>query len=104
MSKVYMVHREHGDYSDWTYDVLGVFSTEERAERYLSRVVLHVRNGFGYRSWYDEPGWNTHPVALAKADDGTWAPDCGESRLWGEPTYFVTEYELDGLEGEVDDA
>lgn len=33
--KVYMVHRESGEYSDWTCDVNGIFSTYEAARRYV---------------------------------------------------------------------
>ena len=35
MMKVWMVHAEHGEYSDWTYAVAGVFSTYEKAREYV---------------------------------------------------------------------
>ena len=33
--KVYMVHRESGEYSDWTYDVKGIFSTYDAAKSFI---------------------------------------------------------------------
>lgn len=40
--KVWMVHRESGQYSDWTYEVKGIFSSYTKAREYLSSINIPV--------------------------------------------------------------
>lgn len=66
---VWMVHAETGQYSDWDYNVCGVFSSYEAARKYV----------MGQSASVDE-----HPMEV----DGT------HFRL-REEDWFITEYELD---------
>lgn len=106
---VYMVHRESGEYSDWTYDVQGIFSSYEKARDYLERTERFRFNVGKYKN--DDDGWYTdedymhyeiHDVASLLTTDGrTFMYRVAGSDLrvftWDtNETYYITEYELDG--------
>lgn len=98
--KVYMVHRESGEYSGWTYDVKGIFSTYEAARRYVEHGLTEE-----CRQYVDEStSFEVVEVATAqpkvRTDEHTfWAVYPHGERVWGycgsDPTWFITEYAID---------
>ena len=108
MSKVFLVHRESGEYSDWTFVPEAVFTTREKAVEFIEgkRVGLVVcwHNHVEYEvvpSW-EKPTAYGHP---STTDGTTWTVTNGED---GEPvsdydrmTWFIDELELDP-DAEVD--
>lgn len=117
MAKVWMVHRESGQYSDWEYDVKGIFSTYEKARAYVEsqltvRCYHYVGESTGYDRWdvNERHFFGDAPPELVETgttrlvtEDGLtfWSeyPD-GErvsKHYWsGDDTWFITEYEVDG--------
>lgn len=116
--KVYMVHRESGEYSDWTYDVKGVFSTYEAAKSYIESQLTvkcyHYVGQIGDRhGMIDVDQWDksndrfgflkiveTGMTHLVEKDANTfWAEYPDGERVWGfcgsDPTWFITEYTID---------
>ena len=102
MSKVYMVHSESGEYSEWCFFVEGIFSSREKAVEYIESLRFPVAwdedmeycqkcDKFYLRhDMYDHKG---EARAVAK-DDSTWELKCGDRPDYDETTYFITEYEV----------
>lgn len=83
----WLVHIEHGQYSDWCYDPLGIFDTEEEAREFVSRIRIRYRE----RGWLVEvfpPRPDDRLVPFVRQDDGTYI--CGESN--DECTLFITRF------------
>ena len=123
--KVYMVHSESGKYSDWTYDVRGIFSTVEKAVEYIESqamtVYRHVGAKYGmtdtmrYDEWYVEKLPFTHKsvyfqqidkvidkrdIIPTSTDGRTFRyvmPDgkVNEASWWDWDNYYIDEYEVD---------
>lgn len=104
--KVWMVHRESGVYSDWTYDVKGIFSSYELARKYVEQQLV-----VPCYQYYDG-GYDIEPIdadMLAKtvttrlvSKDGVtfWNefPDGSRiDRRYSEynATWYITEYGVD---------
>ena len=102
MSKVFLVHSESGEYSDWTFVPEAVFTTREKAVDFIEgkRVGLIVcwHNHLEYEvapPW-EKPTAHGHP---STTDGITWAVTNGDG---GEPvsdhdrmTWFIDELALD---------
>lgn len=113
MAKVYMVYYESGEYSEFLYAVEGVFSSREKAVGYIESLRLDVgwNDTIPYctaiesfnKDIYDHKG-----TASAVTRDGeTWTLECegmpARRAFEDVRTYYVAEYELDGLvESHVD--
>lgn len=108
-NRVFLVHTESGEYSDWTYKVHGIFSSHEAAERYIERQVIfatHDDYSWCYKSW-EEPGEDAVPVHPTSKDGVLYeyrGPDGGQLYYCGgedDPSFYITEYTLDsGVETE----
>lgn len=77
--KVWMAHMESGSYSDWEYDVLGIFSSHEKAAEYVKGLAI-VRSD----------GTREAPTT----SDGTYF-SYSDSGAFGKPWMYVTEYTMD---------
>lgn len=89
----YLVHAEHGEYSDWCFDPLGIFDTEEEAREFASRLRVRVSE-YGLISDWDEPMRNDTFKPLVAKDDGTYSFSGID---WHEGcTVYVTKFE-DGM-------
>lgn len=109
--KVYMVHRESGEYSDWVYRVEGIFSTYDKAREYLE-----AKSQFFWLNEYSNPlskGCRWRPfqsktdepcvkVGLVTSDGFSFSypykyPFGKKSYfvVGVDEEYFITEYELD---------
>lgn len=105
MSKVYLVHSESGEYSDWTFVPLAAFTTCEAAVKWLEGMpVPLMRNRFGggdysVRSMFE---WrDAEAYGMPTTDDGTvWTV---RNSIGGEPvragyedpSWYIDELELD---------
>ena len=77
----WLVHIEHGEYSDWCYDPIGIFDTEEEAREFASRIRIRLTK----RGWLFEEWMSKHPddvlVPFERRDDGTYSvgedEECG---------------------------
>ena len=109
MAKVYMIHYEHGQYSDWCYCVVGIFSSLEKAKDFMRSIEVDVAYDRGsnwcraYGNWkpsYYECYGKAHAV---DKPDGTWTLECDGMDVeynGYEVTYYITEYEMDnGIAG-----
>lgn len=67
----YLVHAEHGEYSDWCYDPLGIFDTEEEAREFASRLRVRV-NEYGLINDWTEPRQTDTLEPLVVNEDGTY--------------------------------
>ncbi len=65
MRDVWFVHAEHGEYSDWCFDPLGVFDSEQEAREFVSRL----RAVFTEYDRLDD--WSYRP---SRRDDSKLAP------------------------------
>jgi hypothetical protein len=86
----YLVHAEHGEYSDWCFDPLGIFDTEAEAREFASRLRVRV-NEYGLISDWDEPMRGDTFEPLAANEDGTYRYS-GSDWHYG-CTVFVTKFE-----------
>lgn len=105
--KVWMVHRESGAYSDWTYDIKGVFSSYAKAREYLKGLSFKVGRYKDDTFWdtdADYMHYDVHDTATLFTTDGkTFMYKVAGSDVligWIEGygnnlTYYITEYELD---------
>ena len=106
--KVYMVHFETGQYSDMKYKVLGIFTSREKAERYLGSTEVVVTDGASIVRGYEADDLAMFFSADEIARFGTARPiDQGDGRwllatddlpahdLGNLYEFFITEYELD---------
>lgn len=83
--RVWMVHEEDGQYSDWRFNVVGVFSSRERAVEFVMSQRAPVdEDGYRLHSWDPEPAAG---YALPK--------EVGDHWMLCEEDWFVTEYEVD---------
>lgn len=104
MSNVFLVHRESGEYSEWTFIPLAVFTTREKAVEWIEgqRVALtdcmysdcyRLANdrqkvtAYGHPSCRDGETWT-----VFESEDGT--PVSG----WKDPSWFIDELGLDPKE------
>lgn len=107
MSKVYLVHSESGEYSDWSFVPLAVFTTREKAVEWIEgqRVGLHKYEWLcaplGIAKSWQEPTAYGYP---STTDSKTWSVTKSED---GEPvdnfdelTWFIDELELDPVREE----
>lgn len=107
--KVYMVHCETGEYSDWLYRVLGIFSCKERAKEYLRSIKVLVdgkkRIIVGHRLsnlslYYDSDDMAAFDFARpVDQGDGRWTLMSD-----GKPVYCMYGYDFFITEHELDDA
>ena len=69
----WLVHIEHGEYSNWCYDPIGIFDTEEEAREFASRIRIRLTK----RGWLVEEWRSKHPddvlVPFERRDDGTYS-------------------------------
>lgn len=103
--KVYMVHRESGEYSDWTYEVLGMFSSYANARRYLRGIEVPLaKESYDpcfYLAYSDDA---TVAHATLKTTDGKHFTFHVPNRRTPISTFgcrelgdhYITEFELDG--------
>lgn len=67
----FLVHAEHGEYSDWCYDPLGIFDTEAEAREFASRLRVRI-DQYGSISDWDEPMRGDTFEPLVAKEDGTY--------------------------------
>lgn len=109
MSKVYLVHSESGEYSDWTFEPLAVFTTREKAVEWIEGqcvglvVCWHNHVEYEVAPPWEKPTAYGHP---STTDGNTWTIAKGEG---GEPvsdydrkTWFIDEMELDPTKEEIE--
>ena len=107
--KVYLVHSESGEYSDWSFVPLAVFTTREKAVEWIEgqRVGLvncWLSNGEYEvaRSW-EKPTAYGHP---STTDGTTWAITKGEGDEpvsdYDRMTWFIDDLELDPTKEETE--
>lgn len=107
MSKVYLVHSESGEYSDWSFVPLAVFTTREKAVEWIEgqsvglygwewKDTLNVANNsweevcaYGHPTTTDNDTW-----AVAESEDGERVSD------YNAPSWFIDEIELDPVREE----
>ena len=69
----WLVHIEHGQYSEWCYNPIGIFDTEEEAREFASRIRIRLTK----RGWLVEGWMSKHPddvlVPFERRDDGTYS-------------------------------
>ena len=87
----YLVHAEHGEYSDWCYDPLGIFDTEAEAREFASRLRVRI-NEYGSIADWCEPSQTDTLEPLVAEEDGTYSYD-GIGRYGSSCTVFVTKFE-----------
>ena len=83
----WLVHIEHGEYSDWCYDPIGIFDTEEEAREFASRIRIRFRR----RGWLVEvspPSADDVLVPFVQQDDGTYICGVGDE----ECGLFITRF------------
>lgn len=103
MSKVYLVHSESGEYSDWTFDPLAVFTTRERAVEWIEgkRVPVadsEIYDGLTTDIWQgDEVDCYARPTTtdgrtwlVQETEDGRKVVRSYESEAW-----YIDELDLD---------
>ena len=90
----YLVHAEHGEYSDWCYDPLGIFDTEAEAREFASRLRVRIDEDGSISDW-DEPMRGDTLEPLVADEDGTYSYD-GIGLYGSSCTVFVTKFE-DGI-------
>ncbi len=110
MSKVFLVHRESGEYSDWSFAPLAVFTTRERAVEWIEGI----RNPVAYSECYDgltTDVWGDDKVecyARPTTTDGrTWLVHATEDgrkvvRGYDDDAWFIDELELDPMREETE--
>ena len=87
----YLVHAEHGEYSDWRYDPLGIFDTEAEAREFASRLRVRI-NEYGSIADWCEPRQTDTIEPLVAEEDGTYSYG-GIGRYGSSCTVFVTKFE-----------
>lgn len=109
--RVWMVHRESGRYSDWTYDVRGVFSTYDKACEYINSLGVLVGRMECDDYWENVNIYGMDPSCYDYCDMATPVSTDGVTFRYAvagsdipfdevEPfaynvSYHITEYELD---------
>jgi len=89
--KVYLVHEEDGEYSDWRFNVAGVFSTHEKAVEYITSQRSRDRYGEHELRLDPEYGERKHEWQFG---DERYSPK--EVNRWiHTEDWYVTELELD---------
>ena len=103
MSKVFLVHSESGEYSDWSFLPLAVFTTREKAVEWIEgkREPVTYSDGYGGLTtdvWADD---EVECYARPTTTDGrTWLVHTTEDgrkvkRGYGDDAWFIDELELD---------
>ena len=104
MSKVYLVHSESGEYSDWTFVPLAVFTTREKAVEWIEGKRQPVTQSDVYDGLTTTDVWQDDEVvgyARPTTTDGrTWLVQATEDGRKVELSYdqdawFIDELELD---------
>jgi hypothetical protein len=100
MTKVYMVHEEDGRYSDWRYNVIGIFSSYDEARKCLDGVTVPYDTGWNsiIPEWGNQDE-DTITLRL-RSKDGKFFQFYHDGKPMFEDEYpyasfFITEYELD---------
>ena len=103
MSKVYLVHSESGEYSDWSFLPLAVFTTREKAVEWIEgkREPVTYSDGYGGLTtdvWADD---EVECYARPTTTDGrTWLVQVTEDgrkvvRGYDSDAWFIDELDLD---------
>ena len=96
MMKVWMVHAEHGEYSDWTYAVAGVFSTYEKAREYVLTQSYPVDEDGDYiHAWERDIITPVGQKVARERADGSFIMGDDGGYTPHRVRWFITEYELD---------
>lgn len=106
MSKVYLVHSESGEYSDWTFVPLAVFTTREKAVEWIEGQRVPVTNSEVYGGLATDiwQGGEVECYARPTTTDGkTWSVQVTEDgrrveRSWNDDDWFIDELDLDPTE------
>lgn len=115
MSKVYLVHSESGEYSDWSFVPLAVFTTREKAVEWIEgkRVPITRNNyysGLTTDVWGDDkvecyarPTTTDGKTWLVTTDGKTWLVRVTEDgrkvvRGYDSDSWFIDELDLDPKE------
>lgn len=110
MSKVYLVHSESGEYSDWTFAPLAVFTTRDKAVAWIEgqRVPVTRNNYYGGLTtnvWGDD---KVECYARPTTTDGrTWLVRVTEDgrkvvRGYDSDSWFIDELDLDPTREETE--
>ena len=109
MSKVFLVHSESGEYSDWTFIPLAVFTTRERAVAWVEGRRLPVTNNEVYGLTTDVwQGDEVDGYARPTTTDGrTWLVQATEDgrkveRGYDDDAWFIDELDLDPMRRETE--
>lgn len=86
----YLVHAEHGKYSDWCYDPLGIFDTEAEAREFASRLRIRI-NEYGTIADWGEPRETDTLEPFSAEENGTY--DHSGRGYGNSCTVFVTKFE-----------
>lgn len=109
MSKVYLVHSESGEYSDWSFVPLAVFTTREKAVEWIEGQRVPVTNNEVYGLTTDV--WGGDEVechARPTTTDGrTWLVQATEDgrkveRDYYDDAWFIDELDLDPTREETE--
>ena len=103
MSKVFLVHSESGEYSDWTFIPLAVFTTRERAVAWIEGRRMPVTQSDVYDGLSTDVWQGDEVVGYARPttkDGRTWLVQATEDGRKVELSYdqdawFIDELELD---------
>ena len=110
MSKVYLVHSESGEYSDWSFVPLAVFTTREKAVEWIEgqRIPVTRNNyydGLTTNVWGDD---KVECYARPTTTDGrTWLVQVTEDgrkvkRGYDDDAWFIDEMDLDPTREEAE--
>ena len=102
MSKVYLVHSESGEYSDWSFVPLAVFTTREKAVEWIEGQRFPVTNNEFYgltTDVYDGDEVECH-ARPTTTDGRTWLVQVTEDgrkvrRGYDSDSWFIDELDLD---------
>ena len=110
MSKVYLVHSESGEYSDWMFVPLAVFTTREKAVEWIEGQRVPVINDEVYDKLITDmwEGDKVECYARPTTTDGrTWLVNATEDgrmvkRCYDDDAWFIDELELDPTKKETE--
>ena len=109
MSKVYLVHSESGEYSDWSFVPLAVFTTREKAVEWIEGKRFPVTNNEFYGLTTDVcDGDEVECHARPTTTDGrTWLVHTTEDgrkveRSYDQDAWFIDELDLDPTREETE--
>ena len=110
MSSVYLVHIESGEYSDWLFSPLAVFTTREKAVEWIEGRRIPVTYSESYDGlttdvWgYDKVECYARPTTT---DGRTWLVQATEDgrkveRDYYDDAWFIDELDLDPTREETE--